>query len=58
MEFWISFWTVLLILALAVFAGLAVAVTVGGFFDVKALFRNIEARHTQQDQQAEADSRQ
>lgn len=51
MDFWINFWTVLLILAVVVFACLAVAVTIGGFFDIKALFRSIDAKHSEEDQQ-------
>jgi hypothetical protein len=43
--FWVAFWTALLVLALAVFAGLAVAVSIGGFFDVKAMFAAIMAQH-------------
>ncbi len=46
MEFWISFWAVLLVVALTIFAALAVVVTIGGFFDVKALLRTIERRHS------------
>lgn len=55
MEFWINFWAVLLVAAMVVFAGLAVVVTVGGFFDIKALFRSMEAKHAEEDRQTEAD---
>lgn len=55
MDSWLVFWTVLLIAALAVFAGLAVVVTIGGFFDIKKLFRSIDAKHAEQDQDAEPD---
>jgi hypothetical protein len=43
MDYWLVFWTVLLVAALAVFAVLAVAVSIGGLFDIKAMFRSIAA---------------
>ena len=45
MQSWIDFWTFLLVAALVVFVGLAIVVTIGGFFDIKALFRSIETKH-------------
>lgn len=42
MTFWIWFWTVFLFASLALFAGLAVVVSVGGFSDILSLFRTIE----------------
>ena len=51
MSFWIDFWTYVLIVAVAVFAGLAVVVSIGGFFDIKRLFRSIDAQHAEQDEQ-------
>jgi len=56
MGFWINFWTFLLVAALVVFAGLAIVVTIGGFFDIKALFRSIEAKHAEQDENGETDA--
>ena len=41
MEFWSSFWTVVLIGALGLFAILAIVVTVRGAQDVKALMRSL-----------------
>ncbi len=52
MEFWIIFWTVLLAAALAIFAGLAIVVSIGGFCDVRALLRSIERRHSMAEEQA------
>ena len=57
MDFWINFWTVTLIVAVAVFAGLTVVVSIGGFFDIKRLFRSIDAQHTGQDRDAQAGDR-
>ncbi len=48
MAFWISFWAAVLGLGIAAFTVLAVVVTVGGFADVKAMFRNIERHHEQE----------
>ena len=47
MDFWLSFWTGLLIVAIVAFAGLAVVVSIGGFFDVKALFRSMDKKHAE-----------
>ncbi len=47
MSFWVGFWTVVLILAVLVFAGMAVVVTIGGFFDLKSMFKRIEQQHQQ-----------
>ena len=49
MGFWLGFWTVLLIAALAVFAGLAIAVAIGGLFDIRSMFRAIAAQTEQCD---------
>ena len=47
MNFWITFWSGLLIASVAVFAVLAIAVTIGGFFDVRSLLRSIDAQHAE-----------
>ena len=44
MNFWINFWTVFFILSLALFAGLAIIVTIGGFFNIRSLFKNLRGR--------------
>ena len=49
MGFWITFWQITLIAAVAIFAVLAVVVTIGGFWNVLALFRSINAQHARQD---------
>jgi len=54
MQFWIDFWTWLLIGAVVLFAGLAVVVSIGGFFDVKRLFRSIEAKHAAEQEEDDA----
>ena len=47
MSFWIGFWTIVLVVALVTFTGLAVVVSIGGFFDLKRLFRKIVESHEQ-----------
>ena len=55
MDFWINFWTWLLVGAVTVFAGLAVVVTVGRYFDIKKLLRSIDAKHAEENSDAETD---
>lgn len=42
---WATFWKWLLIGTSSLFGLLAVAVTIGGFFDVRALFKTSDAEH-------------
>ena len=48
MDGWAIFWGLVLLISFCMFAVLAVAVTIGGFRDMLALFRGIDARHEQQ----------
>jgi hypothetical protein len=41
MAFWIYFWTAFFVTSLVVFAILAVVVSVGGFFDIRSLFKSL-----------------
>ena len=50
MYFWINFWTVFFIVSLVLFAGLAVVVTIGGFFNIRSLFKNLSGRSEQSQQ--------
>ncbi|MBN1803690.1 MAG: hypothetical protein JW837_00425 [Sedimentisphaerales bacterium] len=52
MDFWISFWTKFFIVSLILFALLAVVVTVGGFFNIRSLFKNLKGRCEQSEQGA------
>lgn len=45
MSVWAGFWTWFLIFALVLFLGLAVVVSIGGLFDIRALFRKIRSQH-------------
>jgi len=50
MNFWINFWAVFFFASLAIFAGLAVVVTIGGFFNIQALFKSLTARPDEQEE--------
>lgn len=47
MDFWTSFWTAFFFVSLFLFAFLAVVVTIGGFFNIRSLFKSLEQRHEQ-----------
>jgi len=47
MNFWINFWTAFFILSLVLFALLAVTVTIGGFFNIRSLFKNLTKQSEQ-----------
>jgi hypothetical protein len=49
MDAWATFWGCLLVTVLVVFAVLSIAITIGGFFDIKALLATIDARHKSSD---------
>lgn len=62
MDFWINFWLVILVAAVGMFAVLAIVVAIGGFKNLLALFRSIDAQHARQDttgdqEQPETDAR-
>ncbi len=54
MNFWINFWTIFFIASLVLFAGLAVVVSIGGFFNMLSLFKTL----TMQRDQEQASTRQ
>ena len=39
---WVNFWSFFFFLSLALFAGLAVVVTIGGFFNIRSLFKSLK----------------
>ncbi len=47
MGFWILLWKATLVVGLAVFAGMAVWVTIGGARDIKRLFKRLDEQHKQ-----------
>lgn len=48
---WATFWAVVLVAGIAVFAVLAVVVTIGGLADVRQMFRSITRQHETPPQQ-------
>ncbi len=48
MNFWINFWTIFFIASLVLFAGLAVVVSIGGFFNMLSLFKTLTMQHDQE----------
>ena len=46
-EAWMILWKIVLIGGLALFAALAVLVSIGGFFDVAKLIRRLKEDHAQ-----------
>ena len=50
MNFWINFWTIVFFASLVVFAGLAVTVTIGGFFNIRSLFKSLTEQSKQQNE--------
>ncbi len=50
MDHWILLWKVVLIGGTSAFAILAVVVSVGGFFDVRRLFRTLRQQQAEQQQ--------
>ena len=45
MDAWITFWGWLLIIVLVIYTSLAIAITIGGFFDVKGMLTTIDEQH-------------
>lgn len=45
---WERIWTFFFFLSLSVFTALAVVVTIGGFFDIRSLFKDLSKAREQQ----------
>lgn len=52
MDFWISFWSFFFFASLAIFAVLAVVVTIGGFYNIRSLFKSLTNRVDQNDDES------
>ena len=50
MQFWINLWTIVFFVSITLFAGLAVVVAIGGFFNIKSLFKTLNSE-TEPDQE-------
>lgn len=56
MNFWINLWTVFFFVSLGLFAMLAIAVTIGGFFNIRSLFKSLSGRSEQAEEKAAEES--
>lgn len=56
MEFWITIWTVTLVLGTIAFVVLAITVGIGGYHDVRELLRNMETRISKDDKDESTDN--
>ena len=52
MEFWIKLWTIIFVVGLGIFTLLAIAVSIGGYFNIRSLFKSIESQHGPQENNA------
>ena len=41
MDFWVNMWSVFFFCSLTLFAGMAIVVAIGGFFNIKDLFKGL-----------------
>jgi hypothetical protein len=48
MNFWIDFWSWFFFLSIAIFAVLAVVVSIGGFFNMLSLFKTLTMQRDQE----------
>jgi hypothetical protein len=53
LEFWIKFWAGLFFVSLVLFSGMAIVVAIGGFFNIKDMFKALIADHKQHPQQTD-----
>jgi len=49
MDFWINLWEIFFFTSLVIFAVLAVVVSIGGFFNIRSLFKSLTERREQDD---------
>ena len=49
MDFWVSLWGAVLVVGMLIFVVVAAVVTIGGYSDVKSLFRSIDSQHGEED---------
>ena len=52
---WVDIWTFFFFLSLGVFTCLAVVVTIGGFFNIRSLFRDLAKAREERQQAGHAD---
>jgi hypothetical protein len=47
---WIKIWTFFFFLSLGIFTGLSIVVTIGGFFNIRSLFKDLLAARKKAEQ--------
>lgn len=50
MNFWVNFWTIFFFASLALFAGVAIVVSIGALFNIRSLFKDLTNQLNQQHQ--------
>jgi hypothetical protein len=53
---WATIWTFFFFLSLSVFTGLAIVVTIGGFFNIRSLFKDLSEAKERQRHPSQNDS--
>jgi hypothetical protein len=48
LETWNIFWIIFFFLSLIIFAAIAILVTIGGFADIRSLFKSIDEHHAEE----------
>lgn len=56
MDFWINLWSIFFLASLVIFASLAVVVSIGGFFDIRSLFKSLTDRAGQDESSRQEDA--
>lgn len=54
MSGWAAFWLWVIILALVTYFGLAIVIAIGGFFDVRKMFRRLNELHAARSEDQES----
>ncbi len=53
MNFWISLWKWVFVVGVSLFAGMSVWVTIGGFADIRRLFKKLDEDHHKTDKKSD-----
>lgn len=56
MNFWIYFWSIVFGVGLTIFAGLSITVAIGGFYDIRSLFKSLNSQHRQKNNDDTSDA--
>ena len=53
MNSWATFWEIVLVVVFGLFTLLVIAVSIGGFFDLKAMFKIVSDQHAAEHEKTE-----